>query len=193
MDSISTQCSVHTCTASPLARTLCNRHYIQARKGLLPLPTKPSRRQDARARFDSSHFLDAHSGCWIWAKALRGSKNGRGQYGGFWMDGKTHLAHIVSWEFVHGSVPEGLQLDHLCRNQRCVNPDHLEPVTALVNQHRQMTANGVLAARSACSQGHEFTEANTYRLPSRPGTRRCKTCRRAVQSESRQRKRAYRT
>lgn len=69
--------------------------------------------------------------CWIWQLHIR--SNG---YGMEKVDGRMRYAHIAAWERVHGLVPRGRQLDHLCRVRDCVNPDHLEPVTPQTNVHR---------------------------------------------------------
>ena len=69
--------------------------------------------------------------CWVWQ---RGS-NGNG-YGGIWTDGKWRRAHRVFYERHVGPIPAGLDIDHLCRVTRCVNPEHLEPVTEAVNVQR---------------------------------------------------------
>lgn len=78
------------------------------------------------ARFD----IDDESGCWNWNGPL--SKG----YGTVWADGRNRGAHCVLYELVVGPVPKGLELDHLCRNRRCCNPNHLEPVTHQENMHR---------------------------------------------------------
>ena len=75
-------------------------------------------------------------GCWEWSAAL--DRNG---YGAFRFEGRMRLAHRISWFLHHGSFPE-LQLDHLCRNRKCVNPAHLEPVTNRENTIRGYQARG---------------------------------------------------
>lgn len=120
------------------------------------------------------------SGCVEWAAGLN-----RG-YGVFYDGQRLVKAHRWSYEYFVGPIPDGLHIDHLCRNTRCVNPAHLEPVTP-----RENVLRGVgLAARQAqlthCVRGHEFTEGNTYRAH---GRRYCRTCRRDAAREA---KRAFR-
>lgn len=76
-------------------------------------------------------YLVAETGCWEWQRAKDPSGYGRMR-----SDGSTRLAHRVFYERANGPIPEGLPLDHLCRNPSCVNPDHLEPVTPAVNIQR---------------------------------------------------------
>ncbi len=70
-----------------------------------------------------------------------GSGTGRGYlYGQFWYGNKNGLAHRYAYETMVGPIPEGLQIDHICQVQRCVNPAHLEPVTPKVNMQRMHAA-----------------------------------------------------
>lgn len=104
--------------------------------------------------------------CWVW----EGSKSSPG-YGHFGLDNKTPASHRVAYEWFVGPIPEGLQLDHLCRNPSCVNPAHLEPVTPKENVQRGLAGR----LRTHCKHGHKFTHANTvvdYR-----GHRNCLACR----------------
>jgi hypothetical protein len=79
----------------------------------------------------SNYREDAGTGCWLW----QGSLNHDG-YGVITISGKTVRVHRAVWERVYGQVPPGKELDHLCRNPRCVNPDHLEAVPPAVNTRR---------------------------------------------------------
>lgn len=89
-----------------------------------------------------------------------------------------------------GPIPEGLDLDHLCRVRQCVNPDHLEPVTARENLMRSpLTQASINSAKTHCKRGHEFTPDNTRIFP-KSGSRCCKTCERQRQVQTLVRRRA---
>jgi hypothetical protein len=96
-------------------------------------------------------------GCWTWT----GSHNlGYGQI----QAGARSSArvHRVAYEMLVGPIPNGLSLDHLCRNRSCVRPSHLEPVTNRVNVLRGAGLAAANAAKTHCIRGHEFTPENTY-------------------------------
>ena len=118
------------------------------------------------------------NGCIEWT----GDKGNSG-YGRFWIgpeNSRKALAHRWSYEYHVGPIPDGLVIDHLCRNKICVNPKHLEPVTASENVRRGVSAERIKAAaeaRTHCRRGHEYTEENTGRRASRPRERFCKECR----------------
>lgn len=128
-----------------------------------------------------SKAVAGHGGCLVWTARL----NHEG-YGRFWLRGKQVQAHRAAYELLVGPIPDGLQIDHGCRNRRCINPHHLEPVTARENVMRGNTPAAENAAKTACLRGHVFDEANTYISPK--GSRECRACRNAATTRSKQRK-----
>lgn len=117
------------------------------------------------------------SGCWLWTGVL----NSHG-YGRLRRAGRFVPAHRHFYVMLRGQIPDGLELDHLCRVRHCVNPDHLEPVTRAENLRRALA---VREAREVCSKGHQLTEDNVYRPK---GTYlRCRRCNTEQQQARRQR------
>lgn len=104
--------------------------------------------------------------CWLWTSCLT-----KGGYGAVRWTGKKRRAHRVVYEIVIGSIPEGMQLDHLCRVRHCVNPAHLEPVTPLENFLRGESFAAVFRRSTTCVKGHPFDAYNGR-------ARLCRTCRR---------------
>jgi hypothetical protein len=107
--------------------------------------------------------------CWLWTAALRTDG-----YGVFQTKNRGGIvrAHRYAYELLIGKIPSGLQIDHLCRVKRCVNPDHLEAVTAKENTRRAFAARAPIAR---CKRGHEFTPSNTHTSPT-TGSRTCRAC-----------------
>lgn len=121
-------------------------------------------------------------GCWIWNGAP-----GSDGYGRTKINQRTVRAHRAVYEHLVGPIPKGLQLDHLCRVRRCVNPEHLEPVTSFENRRRSpiniATRN---AAKATCPRGHSYD-----RIDPKTGDRKCRRChadaaRRAYRRQPRQ-------
>lgn len=124
------------------------------------------------ARLEGKYVV-ALDGCWEWTAATVNTG-----YGTVYHDGAMRLAHRVSYERHIGPIPNGLVLDHLCRNVRCVNPAHLEPVTNLENLRRQWAST---PEPTHCRAGHEYSEVGFYTRPGDRGNRRpvCKVCHKA--------------
>ena len=121
------------------------------------------------------------NGCWEW----RGATNGKG-YGQFWNGERAIPAHRFLYELFIKKIDGDLEIDHLCRNQKCVNPSHLEAVTHRENLRRGMGRQHWLR-KTHCKHGHPFNEENTY---TRPGTiwRDCRICHKRWSRETRLRK-----
>lgn len=126
---------------------------------------------DWRERFDRYCMPEPMSGCWLWIGPLCGAGYGRMTIGG-----ERPGAHRLSYELFVGPIPEGLELDHLCRTRCCVNPDHLEPVTQRENGRRGFSAPAINARKTHCPEGHPLSGDNV-RIDGH--TRRCVTCYRA--------------
>lgn len=109
--------------------------------------------------------------CWLWTR----SKDSGG-YGMFWNGKRLGLAHRVAYELLSGEIPKGLQIDHLCRNRACCNPEHMEPVPQSVNTLRGNNFIADNVRKTCCSKcGGEYSlmtrsDGRTYR--------RCKPCER---------------
>ncbi|MFI7468154.1 HNH endonuclease signature motif containing protein [Nonomuraea sp. NPDC049646] len=121
--------------------------------------------------------VDKAGQCWNWTAAT--THDG---YGRFKVAGATVCAHRWAYEQIVGDIAEGLQLDNLCRNRRCVNPEHLEPVTCRENLLRGNTLQADNATKTHCKHGHEFTPENIIARGERG--RECREC-------NRQRSREY--
>jgi hypothetical protein len=106
-------------------------------------------------RFWSKVSVDPDSGCWLWTAAID-PQTGYARLG---LGKKAANGHRVAYELLVGDVPEGLEIDHLCRVRHCVNPDHLEPVTHRENLMRGETLTAAHAAGVDCG----FAKCNSCR------------------------------
>lgn len=127
-----------------------------------------------RRRISKNSAVSA-SGCWEWRKSVDSDGYGRTDLSKGALR-RTCQAHRVSYAVYRGPIPDGLTIDHLCRNRRCVNPDHLEAVSGRENTLRGDGPSAIHAKKTHCHNGHEFDAENTY---VRNGRRNCRTCHRA--------------
>lgn len=122
----------------------------------------------AIARFETFFKKRGSDKCWIWRGSIADG------YGVFLINGKQMMAHRASYQLFVGPIPEGLRLGHTCYKKRCVNPEHLIPLTTRETLLRGKTIAARNAAKTHCRKGHEFTTENTYK--NKAGGRMCRTC-----------------
>lgn len=138
-------------------------------------PFKFLKGHSARLQFAGRQYRIEDRGyvtpCWIWQ--FYTNPNG---YGILMRDGES-LAHRVYYKRAKGSIPRGYEVDHLCRQTECVNPDHLEAVTPRVNALRSRSPAAVNARKTHCIRGHELAGDNL--IIKKAGGRNCRTCQRA--------------
>lgn len=134
-------------------------------------PEQPTPRCNTAERFWAK--VNKTDTCWLWT-----AYKSNGGYGRIKVDGQMVPAHRVAYKLLVGPIPEGMELDHLCRVRHCVNPAHLEPVTHGENTLRSTSPAAIHAAKTHCVNGHPFDAANTYLRPT--GGRACRACNRAA-------------
>lgn len=118
--------------------------------------------------------VDKTETCWLWHGASKASGYGVMRIGPA-SAGMVYV-HRFSYELYVGPIPDGLQIDHLCRVRNCVNPSHLEPVTLQVNVMRSDHPIAIRRRTGLCKWGHPITPDNTYLRAD--GTTECLPCRR---------------
>lgn len=143
--------------------------------------------QPAINRFNAKVRRFGHpEGCWQWTAYIDNTTG----YGKFMWNETVSSAHRFAYGHFVGAIPDGLQIDHLCRNRWCVNPKHLEPVTLVENLLRGDTTHWGRWQREKthCPRGHGYTTDNVWTSSS--GSRYCRSCNRERMAERRARIRA---
>lgn len=116
-----------------------------------------------------NHIVENEQGCWVWSGYVR--KDG---YANFRIGSRFWKAHRASFYLHKGQIPDGLDLDHLCRNRACVNPKHLDPVTRSVNCKRGNTGKHLIGAHNT----HALKDHPKQEYFDEKGRSRCRECRR---------------
>lgn len=178
-------CSVDGCDTPKVSWSAncpyCRKHYERARKHGDPNFSMQDR-TPIQERWKSRYVIDPTTGCWNWTGTIS-----RG-YGYIRGNSVNYMAHRVAWESASGRpIAAGHEIDHLCRNKSCVNPDHLDEVTHTVNMERIPKKPQI----THCKHGHKFTPKNTAVCRSKGrDIRRCVTCHRVNVREAQRRYRA---
>lgn len=130
-------CSFPGCPKPHCAKGLCNSHWAQKARGydLTPITTF----ETAEERFNRQ-IVKTPDGCWEFTGNGKGSGKGAAKdgvgYGQIYHGGKKWMAHRWAYEHFVGPISEGDQIDHMCRNRKCCNPEHLEAVSQYKNMKR---------------------------------------------------------
>jgi len=148
--------------------------------------------RDWLVRFLENISVNDQTGCWDWIGSCQPS--GYGQLNLQREDGaaRPELAHRISYRVFRGPIPTNINrptIDHLCRNRKCVNPEHLETVSNRENILRGTAPSAMYARRTHCNYGHEYTENNLARRSNRR-VRECKICKSNSQKKYKRNKKA---
>lgn len=170
-------CSIDGCEKPMKSLGWCGMHYMRWRRAN---PDLAGRSFTFDERLERGIQSRPDGECWIWVGAL--TTEG---YGQIKMDRRVLLVHRVMYERMVGPIPEGLDIDHLCRVRNCVNPEHLEPVTRRTNVLRGIGPSAANKVKTHCKHGHEFTLENTHVRPN--GDRMCRACSRGRSRAARRR------
>lgn len=121
-----------------------------------------------------NRIVISEHGCWIFQGCRLKSGYGRTSW-----NGRLWLTHRVTYSILVGEIPDHLEIDHICKNKPCCNPEHLEPVTRSENLRRGTQWYHVLereCSKTFCPRGHPYNATNTYFTTE--GHRQCRACKR---------------
>lgn len=170
------ECAADGCDSQERTRGWCNAHYKRWLRWGDPHVKRPTTPAEARfwAKVEKNGPTPStyrHRGtCWQWTAGTISTG-----YGMFHPTKSTQvLSHRYAYEQVKGPIPDGLVIDHLCRNRLCVNPAHLEAVTLAVNTRRGLSVSTFNALKTDCPASHPYSPENTYVSPK--GSRICRAC-----------------
>lgn len=173
------KCSIPECDGQARARGMCTKHY-QAAKKIGSLPARWNRAQRTpmpiEEKLERNKHINPDTGCWEWTGQLSDDGYGlvpisRGRYGS---------VHRISYRLANGEIPIGLEPDHLCRNRKCFNPDHLEAVTHKVNVNRGLLPELMrekALMQTHCKNGHPLSGENLALQGPKRKFRVCRICR----------------
>lgn len=168
------RCSISACARKHYAHGYCRSHYARWRAhGTVEETPVEFRATTPLAVW--RRYVEVTGFCWNWT----GGTNGRYGVTGSGSSRTRTYAHRWAYEQLVGPIPVGLEIDHLCFNTLCVNPDHLEPVTTAENLRRMNTRRGGELCRNGL---HIMTEENT--LYEKRGARRCRECKNVRQRKA---------
>lgn len=167
--SINSACVARDCDKPQRTKSLCTMHYQRLNKRW-----STDNPNDIETRFWDKCIVQ-DNGCWEWQGYI--NPGGYGNFGSG--NGKVILTHRWTYQRFSGPLIEGMEIDHLCRNTRCCNPEHLEQVTRQVNAGRTTgfkDTHYAMGNRTHCKWGHEMTPENSYKRPDRVNSYACRKC-----------------